>query len=189
MSQDENELFQEQMKGIKPLSKTQQRAPEKRNSNIADLQNKRDWAIQSTKVDKNYLVEHEVEFLKPDSWLEYKKSGIQEGVYRKLRLGKYPIQDTLDLHRVNIRKARQLVWEFVHQSIKNDFRMVRIIHGKGELSQPQAQMKSFVAAWLNQFTSVIAFHSAQPKHGGLGAVYVLLKKSEAKKQQSRELNT
>jgi hypothetical protein len=33
---------------------------------------------------------------------------------------------------------------------------------------------------------VQAFHSAQPQHGGTGAVYVLLRKSEEKKQENRE---
>jgi hypothetical protein len=33
---------------------------------------------------------------------------------------------------------------------------------------------------------VQAFHSAQPRHGGTGAVYVLLRKSERQKQLNRE---
>jgi hypothetical protein len=33
---------------------------------------------------------------------------------------------------------------------------------------------------------VQAFHSAQVQHGGTGAVYVLLRKSEEKKRENRE---
>ena len=33
---------------------------------------------------------------------------------------------------------------------------------------------------------VQAFHSAQPQHGGTGAAYVLIRKSEEQKRENRE---
>ena len=39
---------------------------------------------------------------------------------------------------------------------------------------------------LPDLDEVQAFASAQPQHGGLGAVYVLLGKSEKKKQENRD---
>jgi DNA-nicking Smr family endonuclease len=47
-------------------------------------------------------------------------------------------------------------------------------------------LKGFVNQWLRDLDPVQAFHSARPEHGGTGAVYVLLAKSEAKKQENRE---
>ena len=38
-------------------------------------------------------------------FLEYKKDGVQDGVFRKLRLGKYPITAKLDLHRRTLRAS------------------------------------------------------------------------------------
>ena len=40
--------------------------------------------------------------------------------------------------------------------------------------------------WLRELDVVQAFNSAQPQHGGTGAVYVLLRKSEEKKRENRE---
>ncbi len=124
--------------------------------------------------------------LKPDDIIEYKKAGIQDGVYKKLRLGKYPLQARLDLHRKTLKQARDEVIHFIAQCIKMDLRTVLIVHGRGERSTPQALMKSFVASWLTQIDEVQCAHSAQRFHGGSGAVYLLLKKSKNQKSENRE---
>ena len=47
-------------------------------------------------------------------------------------------------------------------------------------------LKGCTDYWLRELDTVQAFHSAQPRHGGTGAVYVLLRKSEEKKRENRE---
>ncbi len=47
-------------------------------------------------------------------------------------------------------------------------------------------MKSFLANWLTQIKDVQCVHSAQRFHGGSGAVYVMLRKSQEKKLENRE---
>jgi DNA-nicking Smr family endonuclease len=59
------------------------------------------------------------------------------------------------------------------------YRCLLITHGKGAQSNPPARIKSYVNHWLQQVENVIAFHSATPRHGGTGSVYVLLKKTPA----------
>ena len=54
------------------------------------------------------------------------------------------------------------------------------------MQEQSAQLKGCVNHWLRELDPVQAFHSAQPHHGGTGAVYVLLRKSEAAKQATRE---
>ena len=61
-----------------------------------------------------------------------------------------------------------------------------ILHGKGDRSSTPALLKSYVNKWLPALPQVMAFHSAQRHHGGAGAMYVLLKKSDDKKQENRE---
>ena len=62
-----------------------------------------------------------------------------------------------------------------------------INHGKGARSKDsQAIIKSHLARWLPQFKEIMAFHSAQGFHGGTGAVYLLLRKSEKAKDRVRE---
>jgi DNA-nicking Smr family endonuclease len=63
---------------------------------------------------------------------------------------------------------------------------VLISHGKGERSTTPGRLKSFVAQWLIDHPDVIAYCSAQRMHGGVGSVYVLVKKSAAGKAANRE---
>jgi len=66
---------------------------------------------------------------------------------------------------------------------------VLVIHGKGAGKAEQERssiLKGCVDRWLRELEIVQAFHSAQPQHGGTGAAYVLLRKSEEKKRENRE---
>jgi len=128
---------------------------------------------------ENFLTEMEVEPVSPDDVLSYKVSGIQPGVFKKLRLGHYGFDYKLDLHRKTVSEAREEVFNLLKYADLNGFRCVLITHGKGRLSNPPARIKSYVNHWLKQVDLVLAFHSAIPKHGGVGATYVLLKKPSA----------
>ncbi|MBT8140153.1 MAG: DNA endonuclease SmrA [Gammaproteobacteria bacterium] len=135
----------------------------------------------------SFVSDDYVEMLKPDAILAFKRPGIQEGVYRKLRLGKYPLQARLDLHRKTVHEARREVFDFIRESEDHDLRCVLILHGKGDRNlQRPAVLKSYTAKWLQEISQVMAFHSAQQNHGGAGAVYVLLRKSERMKEKTRE---
>jgi DNA-nicking Smr family endonuclease len=64
---------------------------------------------------------------------------------------------------------------------------VIILHGKGDRNPDKiALLKSHLAIWLPQLEQVMAFHSAQPQHGGSGAVYIMLRKGDSSKQNNRE---
>src|SRR5882672_2395821 len=54
---------------------------------------------RSAAVDPNYLTLGEVKQLAPHELVSWKKDGVQEGVFKKLRLGQYPLEGRLDLHR------------------------------------------------------------------------------------------
>jgi len=136
--------------------------------------------------DPNYLTLGEVPRLGPWDELAWKLDGVQEGVYRKLRLGKYGMEARLDLHRLTVREAREEIWRFVGDCVRLELRTVLISHGRGDRSETPGRLKSYVAHWLWQLEEVLAYHSAQREHGGYGAVYVLLRKSERKRQDNRE---
>jgi DNA-nicking Smr family endonuclease len=134
-------------------------------------------------------------FLDPDSIivqvaaldpLEFSRPGVQHGVYKNLRMGKYEIQSRLDLHRHSVEQARAALWRFVDDCQKHGVRCALITHGKGEGREQPAILKSCVNHWLKQFDQVLAFHTAQKHHGGLGATYVLVKKSSVARQSTSE---
>ena len=114
------------------------------------------------------------------------RPGVQHGVYKNLRMGKYEIHSTLDLHGKTVEQSRQAVWGFAEDCYKQGVRCGLITHGKGQGREEPAKLKSCVNHWLPQIDSVLAFHSAQKQHGGLGATYVLFKKSAISRQRTSE---
>jgi len=125
----------------------------------------------------------------PLAYLEFVRPGVQHGVYKNLRLGKYEIQSRLDLHRHTVEQARNALWHFVDDCHKHGVRCALVTHGKGEGREQPARLKSCVNHWLRQFDQVLAFHSAQKTHGGVGATYILVKKdSSARRETGDKIN-
>ncbi len=124
--------------------------------------------------------------VQPHDFLVWKRSGVQEGVFKKLRLGKYDIEARLDLHQKTAREARDEFYQFINDCREHELRTVLIFHGRGEKSNPPAKLKSYIFTWLQQMNAVLGFHTALKIHGGTGATYVLLRKSEREKLENRE---
>ena len=125
-----------------------------------------------------------IEQVDPLAYLEFVRPGVQHGVYKNLRLGKYEIQSRLDLHRHTVEQARNALWHFVDDCHKHGVRCALVTHGKGEGREQPARLKSCVNHWLRQFDQVLAFHSAQKTHGGVGATYILVKKDSAARRET-----
>lgn len=182
----EEDLFRQEMSGVKPLQKKTVALKRGPTSPSESQLARREAAITDKDTDENSLTSEYVEMVDPHDILDFKRSGVQEGVYRKLRLGKYSVDAVLDLHRKTVEQSRKEVFEFISECTRLGVRTVMILHGKGDRSKPPALLKSYVNKWLPQLSQVMAFHSAQRHHGGAGAMYVLLKKNEEHKQQNRE---
>lgn len=184
---DKDELFMQEMADVKPLAITERTSvtPNKPDGNIAAR--RAAATAQPQQEDRNTLQSGEVDRVGPHDILGYKRPGIQDGVFRKLRLGKYPCEARLDLHRRTVEEARQEVFRFVSDCLAADIRSVIVMPGKGDrnLKDPGV-LKSYLVHWLTELEPVQAFHTTQPQHGGSGAFYVLLRKSERKKQLARE---
>jgi len=184
----EKDLFLKEMSGVKPL----QREPRERlirQSAEGNVELRRQAATEPLHEKINPLLDEGVDPL--DAWyvLDFKRPGIQHGVYKKLRMGRYDIDARLDLHRMTVKQAREEVKQFIDEAGKLGLRTLLILHGKGQRKVEQektAVLKGYVNHWLQQLEMVQAFHSAQPVHGGTGAVYVLLRKSADKKRENRE---
>ncbi|MCK6262623.1 DNA endonuclease SmrA [Vibrio sp. ZSDE26] len=186
MSHDDDlSLFQQMMEDVKPISNDTAEL-KKKHSVSAGQQAKQQAAIWLTEDDPEYLSIDYAPMIKPEDMIQYKQDGIQHGVYKKLRLGKYPIQAKLDLHKRTLKEAREEVVKFLKQCLRLDIRTVLIVHGKGVHSNPPALLKSYLASWVTQIKDVQCAHSAQQFHGGTGAIYLLLRKSDDKKTENRE---
>lgn len=155
----------------------------------SSLQQRREAAVRDTKSDKNILTEEGIEALDPWYVLSFKRPGIQNGVFRKLKQGKYEAEACLDLHRLTVVAARRELFEFITQCAQLGLRSVMVIHGKGQSPNERGGrsiLKGCTDHWLAELEIVQAFHSAPAPQGGTGAVCILLKKSEEKKRENRE---
>ncbi len=168
---DESSLFMAKMAGVEPLksdNKIKLNKPPKKPL-LPAVDNNLEFAIDDTFSDAEIIEDC------PDV-LSFSRSGLQHNVLKKLRQGKYPIEHILDLHGLTVVEARHELLGFFGECEVSGTRHAIIIHGKGFRSKDKPVIKPMVNRWLRAVDNVLAFHSAQPKDGGSGAVYVLLKK-------------
>ncbi|MBQ0795740.1 DNA endonuclease SmrA [Zhongshania sp.] len=183
---DDDRLFAEEMVGVKPLEIERRVVIRKDDGGAVNIAARRAAATAQSNA-RNFLSTSEIELLDPYYVLEFKREGVQNGVFRRLKQGKYAIEARLDLHKMTVEQARLQVFEFIREAMKADLRTIMIVHGRGHHSESTgAVLKSYVNRWLPEMEEVQGFCSAQPQHGGAGAVYIMLRKSEKKKQENRD---
>lgn len=107
-------------------------------------------------------------------------AGIDKRTVQRLRKGRLPIDDRLDLHGMTQARAHQALKRFIHSASETGNRCVLIITGKG--SRPDGGvgvLRSMVPRWLNEGPirdKVLTFRPAHVQHGGDGALYVMLRR-------------
>jgi len=107
--------------------------------------------------------------------LLYRRPGLQDKAFRKLRSGSFSVEAQLDLHGMTVPVAKLALNNFLKECQARGRKCVRIIHGKGMGSKEgRPIIKNKVNLWLQQRHDILAFCSARPIHGGTGAIYVLL---------------
>lgn len=186
MTDEDENLFREQMGDVRRMKDDDRvRAGGPVRRSLAQ-QARREAAVDAAPQGNPLTLPDRVEPLDPHDIAGRKKAGVQEGVYRKLRLGKYEIRARLDLHRMTLTQAREAVQAFLRQAHEQGQRTVLITHGKGRHSPTPARLKSYVFHWMAESELVLAWHSAQPRHGGAGSTYVMVRKSPRQSQANRE---
>ena len=168
---DERSAFREAMHGVTPL-KRQNRVPPARPRPAARARFRR--AAHMTVLEdslRGEIVEQ------AGGEIEFRRDGVGGAALRALRSGRFAVEDELDLHGLTRLEAEDALKAFVAASIVRGYRCVRVIHGKGSRSGPAGPVLKFaVQEWLARCGDVLAFASADRRHGGSGAVYVLLAK-------------
>ncbi|WP_039058302.1 DNA endonuclease SmrA [Enterobacter sp. Bisph1] len=180
MKPDDKSLFLDAMEDVQPL---------KRSADVHWQPSHKSRTVQriDTLQLDNFLTTGFLDIVPLSLPLEFKREGLQQGVLDKLRQGKYSQQASLNLLRQPVEQCRQALFRFMHQSRQDGLRNVLIIHGKGREDGSHANIiRSYLARWLAEFEDVQAFCTALPHHGGSGACYVALRKSEQAKQENWE---
>ena len=175
---DDASLFREMMGDVKPLPSdnrippsTKRPAPSDRSGHYSDDIGE-PYSPQSPFTQSDY-----VDSVLPEENLFFARPGLQHKVSKRLRQGQIPIEADLDLHGFTIEEAAHALDEFIDMAQENDLRCVIVVHGKGHRSEENKPvLKSQINHWLRQHDGVMAFSSAMPKHGGVGAMYVILRR-------------
>jgi DNA-nicking Smr family endonuclease len=115
--------------------------------------------------------------------------GLDARSAERLKRGQLPIEDRLDLHGMTQEAAHAALDAFIGTAYATGKRAVLIITGKGlrprdDVDDPWRYgaggvLKSMTPRWLNEAPNrarVLAFTDAQPRHGGGGALYVLIRR-------------
>ncbi len=107
--------------------------------------------------------------------LRFRRAHINEKVLRRLGRGHYRIDGEIDLHGLTEIQAKDALANFLPHALAQNYRVVRIVHGKGLGSGLKGPvLKRLVNRRLRQSDAVLAFISTPPTDGGTGAVYVML---------------
>jgi DNA-nicking Smr family endonuclease len=110
-------------------------------------------------------------------------AGVDRATGERLRRGALTIDGKLDLHGLTQQEAHQALDRFLAGSAARGRRCLLVITGKGLGDGPDGArrgvLRQAVPRWLNEAPNrarILAVMPAQPKHGGSGALYVLLKR-------------
>ncbi len=110
--------------------------------------------------------------------LYWARDGVQDSQMRRLKAGQIIFDGSLDLHGLKVESARAQLWSFLAEACRHEIRCVQVTHGKAaRLDGRKPLIKSHVNTWLRQHSRVLGFTSCLPRHGGTGAVYVLLRRT------------
>lgn len=116
-------------------------------------------------------------------------SGLDGRSQTRLRRGQMAIEARLDLHGLTQAQAHEALDSFLARTQDQGKRCVLVVTGKGGKAAEDPDnmfadkrtgvLRSSVPRWLGEGANrarVLSFNTAQPRHGGDGALYVLLRR-------------
>jgi DNA-nicking Smr family endonuclease len=132
-------------------------------------------------------VEFELSF--SDEYMQGFVRDMDQKVFRQLRAGQFSPEAHLDLHGHNAEQAQLALLHFVRENYLAGKRCLLLIPGRGANSPGGLPvLKEELKTWLTRDPLkrvILAFATALPRHGGAGALYVLLRKFKKAKGKVR----
>lgn len=104
-------------------------------------------------------------------------AGVDRRQAERLKRGKTEIEGRIDLHGMTLENAHRRLSDFLEDAQDAGKRAVLVVTGKGV--QGAGVIRAQVPRWLNEprlRPLVLAYEYAQPKDGGMGALYILLRR-------------
>lgn len=174
-------LFRMEMADVRPLAGEDKyhrkdapppkawKTPELPNEDLEVLRNLSDLVSGKAEFDLTYS----------DEFVEGQTRGLPPHLMEHLRSGRIPYQDHLDLHGYTLSQAEAAVTRFILDSVALGRNCLLLIHGRGLGSEDGIPvLKRYLETFLLRGIArkyILAFTTARPIDGGLGASYLLLR--------------
>lgn len=178
-SPTEDELFQDAMTDVQVIEEFQVLPCAKRTGRPAPVRENRDPDDDAVTILRQ-IAEGSVPINLSDTqeYVEWTDPAARGGIAGMLHAGQFSVQGFLDLHGFFGDEVNEELDRFLSEASRKGWRCVKIIHGRGLRSLKGPVLKDAVVRRLlgRYRKQVVSFVSARQCDGGLGAVYVLLRR-------------
>lgn len=178
----DDELFMTAMQGVKQMegSRGRQIPPSSPFQQQQQVEDPEERAKQDLKRFLRGEVEFELEYT--EEFMYGYVRGLDIKTFQQLKAGTLSVAAHLDLHGMTSDQAQESLLFFIRESYMQSHRCVLVVTGRGRNSPGgQSILRQETEGWLTRDPLkrvVLAFCTAQPKDGGAGAIYVLLRKQK-----------
>lgn len=174
--QDDESIFARAMADVTPLHQTEKHhSPKTPHAPMRDDDLEALQELDDLVHGKQYF-----DIVYSDEYVEGAIQGLDPRILQRLRNGEYAWQAYLDMHGMRVDEAKESLVEFIQTQRTKGRRCLLIIHGRGHHSPNQQPiLKQRLLRWLSRgflHKQILAFTSARPHDGGLGALYLLLRR-------------
>ncbi len=179
-SDDDSALFLEAIGEVEPVRRGRTAVPPPSPPAAHALKIQNDETEALTRLAELVSGDGPFELSDTDEFVEGHVHGLEPRVLRKLKQGEFSTQAHVDLHGLTKDEAKDAVARFLLDAHVKGLRCVLVVHGRGLHSKDQVPvLKAGLQQWLARGRAarhVLAFCTARPSDGGLGAMYVLLRR-------------
>jgi DNA-nicking Smr family endonuclease len=105
---------------------------------------------------------------------------VDAGLKKRFEKGELPIDGKIDLHGMTLAQAHHCFTQFIMGKIQDGARFVLVVTGKGS-GDGTGVIRKNLPLWCddkNLKPHILQITSAQAKHGGSGASYILLRRQK-----------
>ena len=175
LSDEDKALFRNHMREVRPL--VQQNKIKSEQISTPPERSPRKYPIKSSPPQpvialSNYIQDE----VTSDTVLSWCRNPLPHARMNAFKKGQLRWEACLDLHGLRSDEAGEKLGSFILSQARKGRRCLLVVHGRGSYQGEAPVLKNLINRWLPQLNEVLAFHTAHPKDGGLGAVYVLLKR-------------
>ena len=175
-SADEQALFREAMQGTKPIARKRRAAPSPPPAK-PDSAGTKPSAAKSKPIPVVRPAAPPAAPKGPAPLGAGRIADLDKRTGERFKRGEMAIDGKIDLHGLTQAEAHDRLQAFLDKAAAGGKRCVLIVTGKG--AGGWGVLRDAVPRWLNEPAlrrHLLAFAQAQPRHGGAGALYALLKR-------------